>query len=81
MHIAAKYKSDKAKSLVPDDLRVCWAGVLMNDQLVKTIPTYPNLPRRALYKAAGHIYKFVADGLKQYWSIPLHPESAKMTAF
>ena len=80
LHIAAKYKSDSSKSGIPDDLRVCWAGILINEMLKKTISTYP-CPISAVYKAAWGKYKFSADGLKQYWSIPLTDEAAKMTAF
>ena len=80
LHIAAKYKSNKAKGLIPDGLRPCWAGVRINDTLLKTVPTYPN-PMAQLYKAARYKYKFSADGLKQYWSIPLTQESKEVTAF
>ena len=34
-----------------------------------------------MYKVANYKYKFSADGLKQYWSIPLDKESREVTAF
>ena len=34
-----------------------------------------------MYKVANYKYKFSADGLKQYWSIPLADEAKEITAF
>ena len=34
-----------------------------------------------MYKAARFRYKFSADGLKQYWSIPLDPATSEITSF
>ncbi len=36
---------------------------------------------RCLYKVANFKYKFSADGLKQYWSVPLDEKSKEVTAF
>ena len=46
----------------------------------KTVPTYPDAWQQ-IYKVANLKYKFSADGLKQYWSIPLDDESRDVTAF
>ena len=80
LHIAPKYKASSDKNGVPDGLRPCWAGTDINDMMEKTVPTYPN-PLRQLYRAARYKYKFVADGLKQYWSILLAPKAREVTSF
>ena len=78
--LAPKYKANTPKSSLPDGIRVAWAGVQANEQIEKTIPTYPDAWEE-LYKVANYKYKFSADGLKQYWSIPLDPKSREVTAF
>ena len=78
--LAAKYKSGTPKSALPDGIRVAWAGTDANDQIEKTVPTYPDAWEQ-LYKVANFKYKFSADGLKQYWSIPLDEKSREVTAF
>ena len=78
--LAPKYKSTSAKSNVPDGIRVTWAGTGANEMIQKTVPTYPDAWQQ-LYKVANYKYKFSADGLKQYWSIPLDEESREVTAF
>jgi len=78
--LAPKYKANTPKSALPDGIRVAWAGVQANDQIQKTIPTYPDAWEE-LYKVANYKYKFSADGLKQYWSIPLETKSREVTAF
>ena len=78
--LTPKYKASTPKSSLPDGIRVAWAGVNANDQIEKTIPTYPDAWEK-LYKVVNYKYKFSADGLKQYWSIPLDPKSREVTAF
>ena len=78
--LAPKYKSTTPKSALPDGIRVAWAGTQANDQIQKTVPTYPDAWEQ-LYKVANFKYKFSADGLKQYWSVPLDVKSRELTAF
>ena len=78
--LAPKYKGNTPKTAPPDGIRIAWAGVDVNDNLEKTVPTYPDAWEQ-LYKVANKRYKFSADGLKQYWSIPLAEESRDITAF
>ena len=78
--LAAKRKSTTPKSALPDSLRVAWAGVDINEGIEKTVPTYTDAWQQ-LYKVANMKYKFSADGLKQYWSIPLSKEARDITAF
>ena len=78
--LAAKYKGSTPKSALPDGIRVAWAGTGANEKIEKTVPTYPDAWEQ-LYKVANFKYKFSADGLKQYWSIPLEEKSKEVTAF
>ena len=78
--LTPKYNHDTPKSNLPDGIRVAWAGVEVNENIEKTVPTYPDAWEQ-LYKVANFKYKFSADGLKQYWSIDLSPESREVTAF
>ena len=78
--LAPKYKGNTPKSALPDGIRVAWAGVSANEQIQKTVPTYPDAWEQ-MYKVANYKYKFSADGLKQYWSIPLDEKSREVTAF
>jgi hypothetical protein len=78
--LAPKYKAETPKSEPPDGIRVAWAGVDINDNIKKTVATYTNAWDQ-LYKVANKKYKFSADGLKQYWSIPLTEEAKDLTAF
>lgn len=78
--LAPKYKGSTPKSAPPDGMRVAWAGVRVNDTIVKAVPTYTDAWQQ-LYKVANTKYKFSADGLKQYWSIPLCEKAREMTAF
>ena len=78
--LAAKYKHDTPKSAPPDGIRVAWAGVGVNETIVKAVPTYPDAYSQ-IYKVARKTYKFTADGLKQYWTIPLSEKAQEMTAF
>ena len=78
--LAPKYNHDTPKSALPDGIRVAWAGVEVNERIQKTVPTYPDAWEQ-LYKVANYKYKFSADGLKQYWSIPLDKKSREVTAF
>ena len=78
--LAAKRKSGTPKSALPDGIRVAWAGTRINDTIQKTVPTYTDAWKQ-LYKVANYKYKFSADGLKQYWSIPLAEEAKEITAF
>ena len=84
--LAPKYKNTTAKTTadgkknVPDGIRVTWAGTGANEMIQKTVPTYPDAWQQ-LYKVANFKYKFSADGLKQYWSIPLEEDSRDVTAF
>ena len=78
--LAPKFKASTPKTSLPDGIRVAWAGVRVNDTIQKTVPTYPDAWEQ-LYKVANSKYKFSADGLKQYWSIPLCKEAREMTAF
>ena len=78
--LAAKRKGDTPKSAPPDGIRVTWAGVDVNEKIEKTTPTYTDAWEQ-LYKVANRKYKFSADGLKQYWSIPLDKKSREVTAF
>ena len=78
--LAPKYKGSTPKSAPPDGIRVAWAGVRVNDTIVKAVPTYTDAWQQ-LYKVANSKYKFSADGLKQYWSIPLCAKAREMTAF
>ena len=80
LHLAAKYKSTTPKSAPPDGIRITWAGVEANDTLIKSVSTYTDAWEQ-LYKVAALKYKFSADGLKQYWSIPLDESSREITAF
>ena len=61
-------------------MRVAHDLVKINRGLKKVIATYPN-PLKATLKAAKYKYKFQADGLKQYWSIPLDEKTRELTAF
>ena len=78
--LAPKYKNTTVKGSVPDGIRVTWAGTGANEMIQKTVPTYPDAWQQ-LYKVANFKYKFSADGLKQYWSIPLEEGSRDVTAF
>ena len=78
--LAPKFKATTPKTSLPDGIRVAWAGVRVNDTIQKTVPTYPDAWEQ-LYKVANSKYKFSADGLKQYWSIPLCQQAREMTAF
>ena len=78
--LAPKYKGSTPKTALPDGIRVAWAGVRVNDTIIKTVPTYTDAWQQ-LYKVANTKYKFSADGLKQYWSIPLSKKAREMTAF
>ena len=78
--LAPKYKANTPKSAPPDGIRVAWAGVDINDTLVKTVPVYTDAWEQ-MYKVANLKYKFSADGLKQYWTIPLTEEAREMTSF
>ena len=78
--LAAKRKAGTPKSALPDGIRVAWAGTRINDTIQKTVPTYTDAWKQ-LYKVANYKYKFSADGLKQYWSIPLAEEAKEVTAF
>jgi len=78
--LAAKRKGSTPKSAPPDGIRVAWAGVDINEGITKTVPTYTDAWQQ-LYKVANLKYKFSADGLKQYWSIPLCEEAREITAF
>jgi len=78
--LAGKRKGDTPKSAPPDGIRVAWAGVDVNEGITKTVPTYPDAWQQ-LYKVVSQKYKFSADGLKQYWSIPLAKKSREVTAF
>ena len=78
--LAPKYKNTTSKTKVPDGIRITWAGTGANEQIQKTVPTYPDAWQQ-IYKVANYKYKFSADGLKQYWSIPLHQDSREVTAF
>ena len=40
--LAAKYKNTTAKGKVPDGIRITWAGTGVNEQIQKTVPTYPD---------------------------------------
>ena len=80
LHLAAKRGANTPKSAPPDDIRITWAGVEANDTLEKSVATYTNAWDQ-LYKVANYKYKFSADGLKQYWSIPLAEESRDLTTF
>ena len=80
LHLAAKYKADTPKSAPPDGIRITWAGVEANETLQKSVATYTDAWEQ-LYKVANFKYKFSADGLKQYWSIPLDEDSRDLTAF
>ena len=78
--LAAKYKFDTPKTEPPDGIRVAWAGVEVNETIQKAVPTYPDAWSQ-IYKVARKKYKFTADGLKQYWTIPLSEKAQEMTAF
>lgn len=78
--LAAKRKAGTPKSEPPDGIRIAWAGTKVNSNLQKTIPTYPDTWKQ-LYKVVNMKYKFSADGLKQYWTIPLDEKSRELTAF
>ena len=78
--LCPKYNPETPKDQPPDGIRVAWAGVQVNERLHKTVPTYPD-PTKEMYKAARFKYKFSADGLKQYWSIPLDPATSEITSF
>jgi len=80
LHLAAKRGANTPKSAPPDGIRVTWAGVEVNDTLEKSVPTYTKAWDQ-IYKVAKYKYKFSADGLKQYWSIPLDEKSHNITAF
>ena len=51
-----------------------------NEGIVKSVPTYPDAWDQ-MYKVAQYKYKFSADGLKQYWSIPLDEHYTSGTKF
>ena len=40
--LAVKYKGSTAKSEPPDGIRVAWAGVRVNDTIIKAVPMYPD---------------------------------------
>ena len=80
LHLAAKRKTDTPKSAPPDGIRITWAGVEANETLDKSVATYTDVWEQ-LYKVANYKYKFSADGLKQYWSIPLDKDSRDVTTF
>jgi hypothetical protein len=77
--LAAKRRGDTPKTALPDDIRVCAALVEVNEEIVKTVPTYTD-PFLALQQAAGYEYYLSMDGQKQFFSIPLHEESQEVTA-
>ena len=78
--LCPKYKHDTPKTAPPDGIRVAWAGVETNETFQKTVPTYTDAWEQ-MYKVANYKLKFSADGLKQYWSIPLSKKAREMTAF
>ena len=80
LHLAAKFGPHTSKDKPPDGIRITWAGVEVNDTIEKSVPTYTNAWDQ-IYKVARYKYKFSADGLKQYWSVPLAKESRNITAF
>ena len=80
LHLAAKFGPHTSKDKPPDGIRITWAGVEVNDTIEKSVPTYTNAWDQ-IYKVARYKYKFSADGLKQYWSVPLAEESRNITAF
>ena len=55
--LAPKYNHDTPKSNLPDGIRVAWAGVEVNENIEKTVPTYPDAWEQ-LYKVANFKYKF-----------------------
>jgi len=77
--LAAKRRGDTPKTALPDDIRVCAALVEVNEEIIKTVPTYTD-PFLALQQAAGHKYYLSMDGQKQFFSIPLHKDSQEVTA-
>ena len=74
LHLVAKRKTDTSKSVSPDGIHITWTGVEANETLDKSVATYTD-EWEQLYKVANYKYKFSADGLKQYWSIPLDKDS------
>ena len=77
--LAAKRRGDTPKTALPDDIRVCAALVEVNEEIIKTVPTFTD-PFLALQQAAGHKYYLSMDGQKQFFSIPLHKDSQEVTA-
>ena len=56
----------------PDRIRIAWAGVNVNDNLEKTVPTYPDVWEQLCTKqVANKRYKFSADGIKQYRNLDI----------
>ena len=51
----------------------------VNEKIEKMVPTYPD-PYEQMRRAAGYKWYFTGDGLKQFWSIPLHESSRDSTA-
>ena len=81
--LVGKYNADTPKTSTPDGIRVCGNFVMVNNRLQKLIPTYSD-PKQEIQIAAKGKYKFVADGLKQYWSIPISktpPGNREVTTF
>ena len=77
----AKYRGDTPKGAIPDDIRVCIDYIAVNRCIDKTVDFYPD-PQQLLRQAAGHLYYFVGDAQKQFWTIPLKKGlTREMTAF
>ena len=77
--LAPKFRGGTPKTAVPDDLRVCVDFTQVNEKIKKMVPTYPD-PFEQMRRAAGYEWYFTGDGLKQFWSIPLHESSRDSTA-
>ena len=71
--LAPKNKDTTEKGSVPGGIRVTWAGTGTNEMISKTVPTYPDVWQK-IYRVVNLKYKFSADVLNQYWSIPLDEE-------
>ena len=76
--LVPKYRGDSVKGSVPDDIRVCVDFTAVNEYIIKQPPQYTD-PFDEMRRASGHKYYFVADGQKQFNSIPLDIKSRDVT--
>ena len=79
--LVAKYRGNSAKGSVPDGTRTCVDFTAVNEHIIKhhKATSADTDPYEEMRRACGHNYYFLADGQKQFNSIPLDPRSRDIT--